>query len=285
MDINRDQRRAFVIVCKLGSITLAAKELGLTQAALSIRLKRLEDILSVSLLVRKKTGVELTESGQRFLDHAITFEKWEEAWWKDYKNETSGMSGEVKVGAFSTIGRSLVLPALSPLLKAHPDIDFQYSIKELRELPTMLTSGEVDLIFLDRPLLKDRIESVLLGQEEFVYVKSKKYSTNADTFLNHDEQDEMSFRWFKAVDKKPTIKKRRFLDEIYSVIDGVAMGTGVSVLPKHLVEHDKRIEILYESKKLLSPVYLIYPKKSFYPKAFELALEAVTKHMKENLRQ
>ncbi len=285
MDITRDHRRAFITVCKFGSVTTAAKELGLTQAALSIRLKRLEEILSCSLLIRKKTGVVLTEAGQRFLDHAITFDKWEEAWWSEYKKEDKGLGGEIKIGAFSTIGRSLVLPALSPLLKAHTEIDFQYSIKELRELPAQLLSGEVDIIFLDRPLLKDRIESVLLGYEEYVYVKSRKYAHNPHTFLNHDEQDEMSFRWFKAVDKNPTIQKRRYLDEIYSVIDGVAMGIGVSVLPKHLVEDDKRIDIMFENKKLLSPVYMVFQKKNYYPKSFELARDTLIKNLKENLRQ
>jgi DNA-binding transcriptional LysR family regulator len=285
MDVTRDHRRAFLSVCKHGSVTLAARDLGLTQAALSIRLKRLEEILSCSLLVRKKTGVILTEAGQRFLEHAMTFDKWEEAWWNEYKNENKGLSGEIRIGAFSTIGRSLVLPALSPLLKTHSEIDFQYSIKELRELPHQLLSGEVDIIFLDRPLLKERTESVLLGYEEYVYVRSKKNAHNPHTFLNHDEQDEMSYRWFKAVEKSSTIQKRRYLDEIYSVIDGVAMGIGVSILPKHLIENDKRIEIQFESKKMLSPVYIIYHRKNFYPKSFELALETLVKNLKANLKQ
>jgi DNA-binding transcriptional LysR family regulator len=275
MDITRDQRIAFLTVCRLGSITRAAQELHLTQAALSIRLKKLEDILSISLFVRSRTGVQTTEAGKRFFEYVSTFETWEKNWWREYTREDNGLTGEIRIGSFSTIGRSLVLPAVQTVLCENPELRFHSYIKEYRELPTLLTSGEADFVFLDRPILKDRIESLLLGYEEYVHIKGKNQRCNLTTYLNHDESDDMSFRWFHAVGRKSMIEKRRFMDEIYSVIDGVAMGVGVSILPQHLIEKDKRIKIVNRNEKLLSPVYLNFHTRSFYSRAFLEVKEAL----------
>lgn len=284
MDITKDQRLAFLTICRVGSISRAAVELNITQAALSIRLQRLEDILSSSLLVRSRNGVTPTAAGLRFLEYATTLDQFEKNWWRQYREVEEGLHGELRIGTFSTIGRSLVLPALQPLISKNPNLHFHSFIKELRELPQLLASGECDFIFLDRPLHKDRVESVLLGHEEYVYIKSKTHDSNLTTFLNHDEADDMSFRWFKEVGRKNTIEKRRYFDEIYSVIDGVAMGMGVSVLPEHLVQDDKRIQIMHKSQKLKSPVYLVYQKRSYYPEHIQKAKELLIKEMTKSLK-
>lgn len=284
MDITKEQRQAFLAVCKYGSVTKAASELNITQAALSIRIKRLEDILSSSLFIRKRTGLDLTEAAHRFMEYATTLEHWEKSWWDEYRASDKGLTGDINIGAYSTIGRSLVLPALAPLLKKNTELNFKYFIKELSELPQLLMSGQVDLVFLDRPLMRDRVESHLLGHEEYVFVKSKKYDDNETVFLNHDEADEMSFRWIEYTGKKNTLKKRRFLDEIYSVIDGVAEGVGVSVLPRHLVESDRRIQILHKTLRLRVPVYLIHHKKSYYPNSFIQTKDALAKYFQAALK-
>ncbi|WP_120502990.1 LysR family transcriptional regulator [Sulfitobacter mediterraneus] len=54
---------AFVVVCRNGSITRAAKELGVSQPSLSKRIKNLEDTLQTKLFFRRSTGIELTGSG------------------------------------------------------------------------------------------------------------------------------------------------------------------------------------------------------------------------------
>jgi hypothetical protein len=46
----------------------------------------------------------------------------------------------------------------------------------------------------------------------------------------------MSYRYYQHLDQPTKQLKRKFLDEIYSVIDGVANGWGVSILPEHLIK-------------------------------------------------
>ncbi len=285
MNFTTDQVLAFIEVARKGSFSKAAVQLGVTQAALSLRIKKLEDGLEKSLFVRDKSGVSLTEAGKAFLLFAETFEGLA----KEYLGNLSGQSsheivGNLRIGCFSTIGRSLVLPALSELLKKNPGIDFSYHIRETHELQRLLQSGEVDMIFLDQEVKREGLVQEFLGFEEFVFITSKK-SQGSEIHLNHDENDLMSYKYYDSLGENKERLKRRYLDEIYSVMDGVAAGLGVSILPYHLARERKDLLIPYPKKRLKSPVYLCYKKRSYYTRLFKTAKVAVSEYFSKNLNQ
>jgi molybdate transport repressor ModE-like protein len=62
--------RTFVAVCDAGSFTKAAREVNLTQSAVSLHVKRLEDQVGSRLIVRNARGVRLTEQGEVLLSYA-----------------------------------------------------------------------------------------------------------------------------------------------------------------------------------------------------------------------
>src|SRR5947208_16287897 len=64
------QLEAFVEVARLGSVTKAAHALFITQPALTARLNALEQAVGAPLLVRRRSGVRLTEAGRAFLPYA-----------------------------------------------------------------------------------------------------------------------------------------------------------------------------------------------------------------------
>lgn len=70
MDLDIAQVRAFVVTAEQRHFSRAAQSLFLTQQALSKRIRKLEDALSVQLFVRSNRAVELTADGVRFLPHA-----------------------------------------------------------------------------------------------------------------------------------------------------------------------------------------------------------------------
>lgn len=166
---------------------------------------------------------------------------------------------------------SLKPPSL--LIKDHP-VDFHFHIKELQELPSQLQSGEVDFIFLDHELKREGINSKLIGYEKYVYIKGLEECD--EIFLNHDENDMMSYKYLESIGKKKIAIKRRFVDEIYSVIDGVESGLGVSVIPQHLIHKNPKIKIVNPSKAVLSPVYLCYKERTFKTKLFSAALKSLS---------
>src|ERR1700694_3564189 len=62
--------QAFLLVAELRSFTRAAEALGTTQAAVSMKLQRLEAVLGMRLVERSPRAVSLTADGAAFLDHA-----------------------------------------------------------------------------------------------------------------------------------------------------------------------------------------------------------------------
>lgn len=62
--------RSFVAVADAGGVTRAAGYLNLTQSAVSMQLKRLEDLLGIALLDRSRRGVTLTAAGDQLLSYA-----------------------------------------------------------------------------------------------------------------------------------------------------------------------------------------------------------------------
>ncbi|MEC7965928.1 MAG: LysR family transcriptional regulator, partial [Pseudomonadota bacterium] len=62
--------RSFVAVAELGGVTRAAGFLNLTQSAVSMQLKRLEELLNLSLIDRSSRSVSLTASGEQLLSYA-----------------------------------------------------------------------------------------------------------------------------------------------------------------------------------------------------------------------
>jgi DNA-binding transcriptional LysR family regulator len=285
MNFTTDQVVAFIEVARKGSFSKAAIQLGVTQAALSLRIKKLEDSLEKSLFVRDKSGVSLTEAGKEFLLFAETFEGLANEYLGNLtKKGSDQIVGNLRIGCFSTIGRSLVLPAVTELLRKNPGIDFSYHIRETHELQRLLQSGEVDMIFLDQEVRREGLVQEFLGFEEFVFITSKK-SKDSEIHLNHDESDLMSYKYYDAIGESKEGIKRRYLDEIYSVMDGVAAGLGVSILPYHLAAERKDLIIPTPKKRLKSPVYLCYKKRSYYTQLFRAAQDAVLEHFDKNLNQ
>lgn len=283
-NISREQIKAFLTLYRKRTFSEAARTLSITQAAFSIRIQRLEDELQHTLLVRNKTGIELTEAGKKFLTFCELNESLEQEFLTDFMVDGGPIRGTVSVASYSSIGKSLVMPALAKLLREHSEIGFDFKIKELGELPPLLSSAAADFIFLDAPLKKEGVESILLGYEEYVHITSTLFDTNQDVYLNHDEQDLMSFRYYDHIGAPVTQLKRRYLDEINSVIEGVALGVGVSILPEHLIKQDKRIKIVAPRKRLPVPVYLCYRARSYYPRAFTAVLEVLKKEIPRGLK-
>jgi len=67
MNITLRQMRAFSVVARTASFTLAARQLSLTQSAVSMLVQQLEDALGVKLFDRTRNAVTLTEAGQQLL--------------------------------------------------------------------------------------------------------------------------------------------------------------------------------------------------------------------------
>lgn len=256
---------AFYAAAQTLNFSQAAKELHITQSALSQRIKSLEEELGLTLFVRMPRGVALTDAGTRLLRYCQARSSLESELLEDLTGKTtSGLGGELRIGGYSSIARSVLIPAIAPLIRDNPKIRLHLQVAEMRELPELLLTGRVDMIVTDDAIHRADLESIELGHEEYVMVDSCDFPVEHDTYLDHDPDDPLTAQFFAVQESQPKAYKRAFMDDIYGICDGVALGLGRAVISKHLVASDPRLVVRSTFKSLKVGVYLYYLQQPFY---------------------
>src|SRR5262249_37925508 len=137
-----------------------------------------------------------------------------------------GLGGMLRIAGYSSIVRSILMPALAPLLRDNPNVQAHVQNAEIRELPELLLTGNVDFIVTDAPMHRADIETRMIGKEEYVMCEGAKHPDAIDRYLDHDPNDTTTNRFFAIQSRSVPEYKRAFMDEIYAIIDGVAAGLG-----------------------------------------------------------
>lgn len=284
MKINAAQLEAFFTIAKVLNFTKAAEQLHVTQSALSQRITKLEDDLETTLFIRDRSALRLTEAGEHLLRFCQLNSQAESEVLSKLKNTKDELAGVLRIGGFSSVNRSLVVPALRKTLQENPKLSLHLITKELRELPQTLKSAEVDYIFTNKPSESEELESIFLGIEDNVLVQSKKFSTT-DIYLDHDETDPTTKSYFSLNKIRFKSENMRYLNDVYGLLDGAKHGLGKAVLPLHLIEKETELEIINPQRRLSVPVYLKFYKQPFYRKIHSIFVDAVTAYFKKHLRQ
>ncbi|MEM6309690.1 MAG: LysR family transcriptional regulator [Pseudomonadota bacterium] len=136
--------RSFVAVADTGGVTRAAGLLHLTQSAVSMQLKRLEETLDIALLERSGRGIALTSTGEQLLAYARRI--------IDLNDEvvtkltSQDFEGEILLG----VPHDIVYPYLPPVLRRFsedlPRMRIRMVSAATRDLRKMFERGEVDAI-------------------------------------------------------------------------------------------------------------------------------------------
>ncbi len=278
MKLSQIQLEAFQEVARHSSFTKAALQLNLTQSALSHRIRNLEMDLETSLFVRSGNGVRLTERGAGLLQFCRVQTQAEEEFLQGLrpeKNARESLAGTLRIGGVSSLMRATIIPAISELVRKHPNIRIEISIREASELPRLISSAQVDFVVIDSRINAANLEEISLGKEEYVLIESSKKNTVSDVYLDNNGEDQTTFEFFKLNGKKNLSLKRSFMGDIYGILDGVSEGFGRAVVPLHLISEKKDYHILEGFKNLYHPVYLYQVRQPYYTKLHLAATNAI----------
>lgn len=268
---------AFFAAAQSLNFSQAAKELHITQSALSQRVKALEEELHLTLFVRLPRGVQLTEAGERLLRYCQARHSLERELLEQLTGDgRTGLGGMLRIGGYSSVVRSVLMPALAPLLRANPRVQSHFQNAEMRELPELLITGSVDFIVTDSEVHRADLETVVLGEEECVLCDSVEFPLSAEIYLDHDPGDPVTQKFFNRQKSAPSEYRRAFMDEVYAIIDGVALGVGKAVLSRHLIRDDPRIRVLDGYEPMRVPMLLHYHKQPFYTELHEQTIATLT---------
>ena len=148
MPLNYHHLRYFWAVAHDGNLTRTAERLNLSQSALSVQIKQLEDRLGHPLFERRGRQLHLTEAGRITLDHAdAIFSTGQEL---VATLEGAGRARQaVRVGALATLSRNFQLGFLRPIL-TRPDVEVILRSGSPTELLEGLGTLNLDLVLMNR---------------------------------------------------------------------------------------------------------------------------------------
>ncbi|MGW5095605.1 LysR family transcriptional regulator [Streptomyces nodosus] len=167
--------RTFVTVCRLGSLSAAAEELGYTQSAVSRQIAGLERRLGVPLVERHVRGVRPTPAGEVFRHHALATLNEADRAVHAVRDAAEGVLGRpLAVGATPSLAAGVVPRVIRRLLDTAGPVRWSLRPGLSLELHERMASGELDIaVVTDAPpgLPDDpHLERRLLGTDEMVVV-------------------------------------------------------------------------------------------------------------------
>jgi len=221
--------------------------------------------MGATLFIRDPSQIKITEIGEKLLRYCQTKDSMEDELLLNLTSKEGGeLAGIIRIGAFSSVLRSVVIPSMSSLLRKNPKIQCDFIHEETPVLPSLLDRSECDFIILDYPIDSPSIEKHLLGYEEYIVIESQDYSCPDNIFLDNSPEDTATEHFFKAQEGSTPKYERRFMGETYGILAGVEAGLGKSVMPVHLLTgrpHLKKVEgySLYKRE-----ITLHFKKQSYY---------------------
>ncbi|RDE25220.1 LysR family transcriptional regulator [Motiliproteus coralliicola] len=126
--MNTSDLNLFVRIAETGSLTETAKQLGITTAAASFALRRLEKALELQLFIRTTRQLRITPQGERFLFHCRKALDSLDLGVLSAQEMLNDVRGELRLCASSDLGRNIVLPWLDEMIGRYPSLSVDFHV-------------------------------------------------------------------------------------------------------------------------------------------------------------
>ena len=153
----------FLTVCQTMNFTAAARQLNITQPAVSQHIHFLEEQYHTSLFIYQNKQLFLTRSGEILRRHLLTMKNDEKAVMEELKNNITGIE-TLSIGVTMTIGEYAIVDRLAGFLFQHPEINIHLHYGNTLQLLKLLNSGQISMAIVEGNYPKE-------------YYSHKKYST------------------------------------------------------------------------------------------------------------
>jgi DNA-binding transcriptional LysR family regulator len=240
--LNLDQVRAFVEVVERGSFTAAAKELNLSQPAVTHQVHELERRFNVALVERLGKRVYPTEAGKKLIERARQLLEEDSRTCEEMRKYDDGWLGRVRIGTSMTVLMYLLPPILRQLKTDHPKLDINIKAGLTSTTLQMLKTNALDFGLCAMPIPDPAFETVPLFKDELVAILPTslgRIPNNATpAFLcgcplilgnEHSALRRTVTKWL-ALAGPPPAPIMEF-DNVEAIKSIVAVGLGASIVP------------------------------------------------------
>ncbi|HEY1108051.1 MAG TPA: LysR family transcriptional regulator [Opitutaceae bacterium] len=246
------QLHAFAALARRGSFTLAAKDLFLTQSAVSHAIKALEDDLGCRLLDRVGRRVLLTQAGEQFLRHTEKILREMEAARAGLDSLTKWGHGRLRVGASTTACQHILPTVLREFRQSYPKCVIRIEPGDHGQQLDLLRGGHIDLALVLEPPNQGMTEFtfVPLFQDELRFVvaplhpwaelgRVPRESIEAETLVLYNKTSQ-TFRLVAEYFREEKIALTNFIElgSMEAIKELVKIGIGAGVLAPWIARNE-----------------------------------------------
>lgn len=238
--LSLDQLRALETVVELASFTGAARRLNLSQPAVSVQIRELEERCGVRLIERMGKKAYATAAGREVINRARRISKETDGITEAMRRFREGWIGRVHIGAALTALMYLLPPVLKKLRADHPGIDLFISNAPTTAMVESVLRNEMDIGLVTLPVAEGRLVVTPLHLEEMVAILpastpkipkqvTPEYAAEQFLVLEFGAVSALIREWLSAHALAP--QSAMIVSAIEAVKVVVSAGIGMSIVP------------------------------------------------------
>ena len=280
-EIDIELYKVFYTVAKCGNITKAADNLYISQPAVTMNIKKLEDLLETTLFVRTKRGVILTEEGKvlyEYVTNAMENIKLGENRLTSLKNLDTGT---IRIGIGTTLTKYFLVPFLQIFHEKYPNIQIHIDTGITQDILKKLEEGKLDLAIIagdNKNYTNFNIEYYrdiqynFFGNEKFKGLSKLDVNleelNNYPLLLQHPYSNSRKILNAFTEKNNITLKSNMELSSYSLVIEFAKIGLGLGFVAEDFVKDEVKNKELYKIN--IKPEFpkhkiLILTKKDYLP--------------------
>jgi DNA-binding transcriptional LysR family regulator len=272
--------RTLVLVLETGSLTEAARKLGLSPSGVSKQIGRLEEHLGVRLLERTTRSIRATLAGLELCQRTKPlFESFEDAG-RAVSEHTDRVAGRIRLSAAPAFGRTVLMPILLELGRANPELRFEVTLTGRRldfvedDIDLAIREGELE----DSSLVARLLRTARVGfYASPAYLKARAAPRSLTDLARHD----IVALPARGVRLDPEARAlgltpRFQVDDLFAVAELAEAGAGIAPLPDYVAEprvaNGTLLHVLVRTELARFPIHAVYPSRRHLPRRLELVI-------------
>lgn len=240
--------KLFLAVAESGSITAGAAQSHLALASASARIRGMEDMLGVPLLLRDRRGVQPTDAGRTLLHHARVMTQQMERLRADLGQHASGLKGQVRVLCNTSALAEFLPDALASFMATHPHVNIDLEERLSYDIVQAMRDGLADIgVIADSvdysglqtyPFRDDQLVLAMAPSHPLARQLKRRRSAAFEEALAHEFiglAGDSALQKYVAEQAAKTGKRLAYrvrLRSLDAVCRMAAAGAGVAVLPE-----------------------------------------------------
>jgi DNA-binding transcriptional LysR family regulator len=254
--LNLHLLRIFTTVAATGSFSQAAKQLYISQPAVSRGVQELERQLNLVLIDRSMNNFTLTEGGRLLYQHGQHIFAAERAAELALEELHGLVRGRLALGASQTIGTYLLPPLLRQFHRRHPGVRLMLDILNTHQIIERLISAPLDLAFVEGPvdlpnliITPWRVDSLVVIAAPDSHLLNKRLLTAADILAEPFIMREVGSGTRENIEREMRARGMELntameLGGTSAIKEAVAAGLGISIVSEATIKLEKKVGTL-----------------------------------------